>query len=138
MRRQRRGRMHLNADINVVSLIDVMLVLLVIFMLTAPMMTGGIDVSLPVADAKPLESKGGVAITIAQNGTIYLNDTPMRNFAAYQAALPLMVKGKEKEGVRVYVDKRQPSEILVQVLAVVMANGITNVGFPTVPEEHIR
>jgi biopolymer transport protein TolR len=138
MRRQRRGRMHLNADINVVSLIDVMLVLLVIFMLTAPMMTGGIDVSLPEADAKPLESKDGVVITIAQSGVIYMNDNPMRNFAAYEAAIPVMVKGKEKAGVTVRVDKNRPSEDLVRVLAVLQKHGITNVGVPLVPEERIR
>jgi biopolymer transport protein TolR len=56
--RRRRGReqMHLNAEINVVSLIDVMMLLLVIFMLTAPMMTGGLDLTLPSADAKPIEA----------------------------------------------------------------------------------
>jgi biopolymer transport protein TolR len=130
--------MHLNADINVVSLIDVMLVLLVIFMLTAPMMTGGIDVRLPEADAKPLESKGGAVITISQNGTIYVGDTPMPNFDGFKAALAMKVKGKEKEGVTIHVDKQQPSEILVQVMAVVAANGITNVGVQTAPENRIR
>ncbi len=57
MRRRRSGRLHLNAEINVVSLIDVMMLLLVIFMITAPLMQGGVDVKLPAADAKPLESK---------------------------------------------------------------------------------
>ncbi|MEO6877156.1 MAG: biopolymer transporter ExbD, partial [Gemmatimonadaceae bacterium] len=57
--RRRRDRFELNADVNVVSLIDVMLLLLIIFMLTAPMMQGGVDITLPTADAKPLESKDG-------------------------------------------------------------------------------
>ena len=52
MRRRRRERFELNADINVVNLIDVMLLLLVVFMITAPMMTGGVDISLPRAEAR--------------------------------------------------------------------------------------
>ena len=48
-RRRRRHRFELNADVNVVSLIDVMLLLLVIFMITAPMMQGGVDIQLPQA-----------------------------------------------------------------------------------------
>jgi len=57
--RRRRERMGLNAEINVVSLIDVMMLLMVIFMITAPMMQGGIDISLPKAEARPLEERPG-------------------------------------------------------------------------------
>ena len=55
MPRRRRDRVELNAEINVVNLIDVMLLLLVIFMITAPMMQGGVDIALPKAEARPLE-----------------------------------------------------------------------------------
>ncbi len=62
MRRgRRRHRYELNADINVVSLIDVMLLLLVIFMITAPMMQGGIDLTLPSAEGVPPPPAGGQA-----------------------------------------------------------------------------
>ena len=61
---RRRREMPLNAEINVVSLIDVMLLLLVIFMITAPMMQGGVDVALPKAEAKPLDPKSGMVVTI--------------------------------------------------------------------------
>ncbi|MHB1313698.1 MAG: biopolymer transporter ExbD, partial [Gemmatimonadaceae bacterium] len=57
-RRTQRERSPLNADINVVSLIDVMMLLLVIFMITAPLMQGGVDVSLPKTTSKSLEPKG--------------------------------------------------------------------------------
>ncbi|MDE3128015.1 MAG: biopolymer transporter ExbD, partial [Gemmatimonadota bacterium] len=60
MARRRHRRLELNADINVVSLIDVMLLLLVIFMITAPMMQGGVDITLPQAEARPITSKSSM------------------------------------------------------------------------------
>ena len=73
MRRRSRGeRTPLNAEINVVSLIDVMMLLMIIFMITAPMMQGGVDISLPKAEAKPLEANSGMAVTITRDGTIYV------------------------------------------------------------------
>ena len=69
-----RDRLALNAEINVVSLIDVMMLLMIIFMITAPMMQGGVDISLPKAQARPLESKSGLSVTIDRRGTIYVDD----------------------------------------------------------------
>ncbi|MDX1556469.1 MAG: ExbD/TolR family protein, partial [Xanthomonadales bacterium] len=64
------------ADINVVPYIDVMLVLLVIFMITAPLLNLGVEVELPKADAEPMdveESQEPLVITVLQNGDLYLN-----------------------------------------------------------------
>ena len=64
------------AEINVVPYIDVMLVLLVIFMITAPLLNLGVEVDLPKADAEPLESQQGdepLVVTVLQNGDLYLN-----------------------------------------------------------------
>jgi biopolymer transport protein ExbD/biopolymer transport protein TolR len=69
--------MPLNAEINVVSLIDVMLLLLVIFMITAPMMQGGVDVALPKAEAKPLEPKSGLVVSVDRSGMVYVDETRM-------------------------------------------------------------
>src|SRR3954462_5706667 len=74
MRRRRvKERMHLNAEINVVSLIDVMMLLLVIFMLTAPSMTGGLDLRLPGAGGKPIQATGGLTVSILRNNPISPN-----------------------------------------------------------------
>jgi biopolymer transport protein ExbD/biopolymer transport protein TolR len=73
LRRRRSGRLHLNAEINVVSLIDVMMLLLVIFMITAPLMQGGVDVKLPEASAKPLEDKGSLVVTVDRRGRIFVD-----------------------------------------------------------------
>jgi biopolymer transport protein TolR len=70
-RRSRGERSPLNADINVVSLIDVMMLLMVIFMITAPIMQGGVDVTLPKAAAAPLEPKSGLVVSIDRAGHIF-------------------------------------------------------------------
>ena len=57
------GELPLNADINVTSLVDVAFVLLIIFMITAPIMQGGVDVRLPRAEARPIEPKSGLVVT---------------------------------------------------------------------------
>jgi len=69
MSRRTRGKgLALNADINVVSLIDVMMLLMVIFMITAPMMQGGVDIALPVAEARPLEARSSLVVSIDHAG----------------------------------------------------------------------
>src|SRR5665647_3143932 len=77
-RRARAGRLPLNADINVVSLIDVMMLLMVIFMITAPMMQGGVDIALPQAQARPLEAKNGLVVTIDRGGNILVDENKLR------------------------------------------------------------
>jgi biopolymer transport protein TolR len=74
IRRQRRKR-KLNAEINVVPYIDVMMVLLVIFMVTAPMLTQGVDVELPKASADPVDSKDSepMIVTVDATGQYYIN-----------------------------------------------------------------
>jgi len=71
----RRQRRKLNAEINVVPYIDVMLVLLVIFMVTAPLLMQGVEVDLPEASAKPVVSadQEPLIISIKQDGSLYLN-----------------------------------------------------------------
>ena len=69
--------MPLNAEINVVSLIDVMMLLMVIFMITAPIMQGGVDIQLPRAEAKPLEPKSGLVVTVNKDGAIFVDPTPL-------------------------------------------------------------
>ena len=76
-RRKRRGRAPM-ADINVTPLVDVMLVLLIIFMVTAPLLSAGVPVNLPDANAKPLnQNPEEISISIAPDGIIYLGDVPL-------------------------------------------------------------
>jgi biopolymer transport protein TolR len=78
MRRRGRGeRTPLQAEINVVSLIDVMMLLMIIFMITAPMMQGGVDVSLPRAEARPLNAKSALVVSVTRDGRIFADDVQL-------------------------------------------------------------
>jgi len=74
--RSRRGTAVLG-EINVTPLVDVVLVLLLVFMVTAPMMSRGIDVSLPVADQPKVEPEDRVSVTVKADGRVYVNDQPV-------------------------------------------------------------
>ena len=131
--RRRRHRFELNADVNVVSLIDVMLLLLVIFMITAPMMQGGVDITLPKAESKPMESKDAVAITVNRAGVITVDNVQVTLSAFRGTARQLL--NRSKNGVYLRADQGVNYGIVVQLLAILNNAGITNVGLVTEPEE---
>lgn len=133
-RRRYRDRFDLNADVNVVSLIDVMLLLLVIFMMTAPMMQGGVDISLPTADSKPLDSKDGLAITVNRAGEIFIENEKY-SISGFKTVFRTVAKNRVKNGVYLRADKSVGYGVVAQILAIVNANGVSNVGLVTEPEE---
>ena len=95
-RRTRRGRAPM-ADINVTPLVDVMLVLLIIFMVTAPLMNAGVPVDLPDSNAKALaQEPEQLEISLTAEGTLYLNKDALApgELAARLAALPRNAQGK--------------------------------------------
>jgi biopolymer transport protein ExbD len=132
--RRRRHRYELNADVNVVSLIDVMLLLLVIFMITAPMMQGGVDLTLPKADAKPMESKDALSITVNRNGSIIVDNTTL-TLSQFRTTVRSLAMNRSKNGVYLRADQGVNYGLVVQLLAILNKAGITNVGLVTEPEE---
>lgn len=132
--RRRRERMGLNAEINVVSLIDVMMLLMVIFMITAPIMQGGVDVTLPKAEARPLEPKSGLVVTVDKTGRIHVDETVL-TFAEFRATFKALASDRGKEGVYLRADAGVPYGDVVRVLAVMRASGTPDVGLVAEPEE---
>ena len=136
MRGRRRGaRMGVNGEINVVSLIDVMMLLMVIFMITAPIMQGGVDIELPKADVRPLESKSGIVVTIDKRGRIYADEVLLseREFAGSIKALSTKKGGT---GVTVRADQSVPYGVVLRVIAAIKAAGmdVGLVGEPEAPQ----
>ena len=130
---RRRHRFDLNADINVVSLIDVMLLLLVIFMITAPMMQGGVDITLPQAQSKPLESKDGLAVTVNSKGEIFIGSEKF-TLGDFRVSFKTVAQNRTRNGVYLRADKGVDYGLVVQILAIMNANGVSNVGLVTEPE----
>jgi biopolymer transport protein ExbD/biopolymer transport protein TolR len=125
--------MALNAEINVVSLIDVMLILLVIFMITAPMMQGGVDIALPKAEAKPLESKSGLVVTVDRAGAITMDGTHM-SLSEFRSAFRSLAGSRTKDGVYLRGDEGVPFGIVAQALAIMNAAGVSDIGLVLEPE----
>lgn len=134
MSRRRRGeRTPLNAEINVVSLIDVMMLLMVIFMITAPMMQGGVDVALPKAEARPLEPKSGLVVTVARDGGIHIDETRLTS-DEFRSAFAAIARERGKNGVYLRADAAVPYGDVVRVLGVMRGAGVGDVGLVAEPE----
>ena len=122
------------ADINVTPLVDVMLVLLIIFMVAAPMLHQGIKVALPQAQAKPLpqDVKDPLVLSINREGIVYLRDTPVHPSQLVQRLLPQLTARGEKS-VFLKGDKEVPYGKVIEVLEVLRQGGIVDVGMVTEP-----
>ena len=126
----RRGVM---SDINVTPLVDVMLVLLIIFMITAPMMTQGLNVDLPETTAKPMQQETTpVIITINKNGDIYLDRTKGNQKLLKQQLSSLAKKGKDRP-IFLKADKQVPYGLVVSIMADVKEAGFDKLGMITQP-----
>lgn len=128
----------LMSDINVTPFVDVMLVLLIIFMVTAPMMLQGVDVTLPEATAKPLMSqKENLVVTIDQDQRIHINDFEVEiDFLGDKLAK--ILENRPDREVYFKGDQAVPYGVAVRVLAEIKNAGVTKIGMVTVPMEKDR
>jgi biopolymer transport protein TolR len=134
-----RGDLPLAADINVTSLVDVAFVLLIIFMITAPIMQGGVDIQLPRGDPRPIEPKEGMIVTVDSRGTIFIDeDRNGLEYAEFRAAFRALVSRRQPSGVYLRGDRRAPYGNVVRVLAVMQNAGIDNVAVVLEEEEISR
>lgn len=127
-----RDRLVLNAEINVVSLIDVMMLLMIIFMITAPMMQGGVDISLPKAQSRPLESKSGLTVTVDRTGAVFVDDVRL-TMSQFSASFKALAQRRGTGGVYLRADDRVPYGSVVQVLAIMRASGVGDIGLVAEP-----
>jgi biopolymer transport protein TolR len=130
----RRRGLPISADINVTSLMDIAFVLLIIFMIAAPLLQGGVEVELPRATARPLSAKEGLIISVDQSGRVYVDRDGM-SFEEFRAAFRAIVARRQPSGVYLRGDGRAPYGDVVRVLAVIQAAGIVDVGLVTESED---
>ena len=129
------GRKKLVSDINVTPLVDVMLVLLIIFMVTAPMMTQGLDVDLPETTSKALrQEEDPQVVTIDENGIIQLNGTEVAQAMVFQQLDKLSPEMKAQP-IYLKADKKVPYGVVVTLMADIKAAGFDKLGMITKPSE---
>jgi biopolymer transport protein TolR len=129
------GSRKLVSEINVTPLVDVMLVLLIIFMVTAPMMTQGVDVDLPETTAKPLRQKEEpLLVTIKKDGQIYFNDIKLDQSLLKQQ-LAALSKADHEKPIFLKADKLVPYGLVVSVMADIKNSGFDKLGMITKPAD---
>ncbi len=121
------------SQINVTPLVDVMLVLLVIFMITAPILQQGVNVDLPQVAAGPLEGKDEqLVVVITRDGKVQLNDTPLKVDELGQK-LTAIVRLQPDRAIYLRADKNVPYGKVVEVMAAVRNAGVRKLGMVTEP-----
>ena len=125
-------------EINVTPLVDVVLVLLLIFMVTAPMMSRGIDVSLPVADQPQIPQEDRITVSIRADGRVFVADQPV-NIALLEDRLRGLTSGSPDSVVYLRADEGLRYGVVIEVVDVIKRAGIDRIGFVyALPEEKRR
>jgi biopolymer transport protein TolR len=129
----RHGRFSSLAEINITSLVDVTMVLLITFMLTAPFLQAGVKLNLPKARAKVIEEKEGVTISVKEDETIYIGKKPVK----WNDFTSELRKALESTAPRVFLraDKDTRYGIVMKVIARVKILGIEDLGLIAEREE---
>jgi biopolymer transport protein ExbD len=122
------------SEINVTPLVDVMLVLLIIFMVTAPMMQSGIEVKLPKAETKTSPAEEGLTLTVDKDRYIHIKDAVINQFLLEQR-LKEFFFGKEKKLIFFRADENLPYGFVIHVIDIIKKAGIDNLNLIVEPAE---
>jgi TolR protein len=123
------------SEINVTPFVDIMLVLLVIFMVTAPLLQQGVDVNLPKAKGKDLPPDERISLVIKRDRTIYMNDTPI---SMQEMRQKLEAISRLNPNVFLKADKDVPYGLVVEVMGEIKEAGIEKLGMVTEPKLDMR
>jgi biopolymer transport protein ExbD len=136
--RSRRGGGSMLGEINVTPLVDVVLVLLLVFMVTAPMMSRGIDVSLPVADQPQIPQEDRISVAVNAEGRVFVGDQPV-NIVLLEDRLRALTGGRPDAVVYLRADEALRYGEVIRVVDVIKRAGVLRIGFVYVlPEEKTR
>jgi biopolymer transport protein ExbD len=124
----------MTADINVASLVDVAFTLLVIFIIAAPILQGGIEVQLPKAAAAPITAQEGVIVTVARDGALYIGEVKVESMEDFLSIYPQYVKNQNVRSVFVKGDREVPYGRVLQVIGAMKKLDVAEVGLVADPE----
>jgi biopolymer transport protein TolR len=120
------------ADLNITNLVDVVFTLLIIFMITAPMMTQGVQVDLPKADAQNVEVNDFIQVSINNHNEIFIDQERISQ-VEFKRRFRDVFANRTKVPVFVNADKKVPYGLVVRVIADIQSAGVVKLGFLTLP-----
>ena len=132
MKRRRERRREIMSDITLTNLIDVVFAVLIIFMITAPMMTQGVQVDLPETESKNVESSVSIQVTIDDRNDIYI-DQELVSLVEFRKRFREVFSGGDDVPVFVNADRKVPYGIVVRVISEIQNAGVIKLGFLTTP-----
>jgi biopolymer transport protein TolR len=122
------------SDINVTPLVDVMLVLLIIFMVTAPMMTQGVDVKLPESSAPAIPSDDErLVVTVTEDRKVYINENLVEPGELESKLAAITQNRLDHKGVFLRADEKIPYGYVMEVMGLIRQAGIDQIGMVTEP-----
>ena len=121
------------SEINVTPFVDVMLVLLVIFMITAPLMQHSLEVQLPKESTEPVQVKEIPSVTLKSNKKVFWNEDEMINLLVLSRKVEEYLSDNQNGGVYLKADKTLDYGFVIQVIATVRRAGVENIGMVTEP-----
>jgi biopolymer transport protein ExbD len=134
LQRRSRRRLDANAEINLTNLIDVAFVLLIIFMITAPILQGGVEVQLPKASAAPITSQEGVIVTVRADKSIFIGDVRVQSLAEFERVFPSYIRQQSKKFAYLKGDAAATHGLVMQIVGIMKKLDVAEVGFVVEPE----
>ncbi len=127
--KRRRHKRHVMADINVTPMVDVMLVLLIIFMVAAPMLTTGVEVNLPQGEtaALPQETEAPLAVSVAADGQLYIQNEPVSRDQLI-SQLSAIMENRQSERIYLRADGANSYARVFEVMGWLSEAGYTDIG----------
>lgn len=134
-RRRRRGSTGALAEINVTPMVDVMLVLLIVFMVAAPLLTAGVPVDLPNSKAKPIENQDNkpIEVTVDKEGKVYIGETEVKE-GNLLTLLSSMTEGNKDARIYIRGDQGLAYGKVMEIIATVSSAGFTKVALVSQPK----
>lgn len=132
---RKRGRgLPTTADINVTSLVDVAFTLLVIFIIAAPILQGGVEVELPKAAAEPITAQEGVIVTVTREGALYIGDLKVETMEDFLTIYPQYVENQNVQTAFIKGDREVEYGRVLEVIGAMKELDVAEVGLVADPE----
>jgi biopolymer transport protein TolR len=132
MKKRRYRRRHTISELNLTNLIDVVFALLIIFMITAPMMTQGVQVDLPKTESENVEANESIQVSINGRNEIYIDQQKV-SLVDFRREFKDIFSGRTDVPVFVNADKKVPYGMVIRVISELQNVGVVKLGFLTLP-----